>query len=83
MLALEQTGYKKLAVAGGVAANSKIRAALEQETMRRGVTLYAPPLNLCGDNGAMIAAQGYFEYRAGHLADQSLNAYATMAVDAF
>ena len=51
--------------------------------MRRGVTLYAPPLNLCGDNGAMIAAQGYFEYRAGHLADQSLNAYATMAVDAF
>ena len=82
MLALELTGYHKLAVAGGVAANSRIRADLERETTRRGVALYAPPLHLCGDNGAMIGAQGYYEFLAGHIADQRLNGYATRPVDA-
>lgn len=82
MLALEMTGYRKLAVAGGVAANFRIRADLERETARRGVALYAPPLHLCGDNGAMIGAQGYYEFLAGHIADQRLNGYATRPVDA-
>ncbi|MBQ7565598.1 MAG: tRNA (adenosine(37)-N6)-threonylcarbamoyltransferase complex transferase subunit TsaD [Oscillospiraceae bacterium] len=82
MAALRQTGYQKLAVAGGVAANSHIRAAFEREAAAAGVSLYLPPLHLCGDNGAMIGAQAYYEYRAGHTADSTLNAYATMPIDA-
>ena len=71
------TGYHKIAVAGGVAANSRIRADLERACREAGVQLYLPPLRLCGDNGAMIAAQGYYEYLAGHTAGMELNAYAT------
>ena len=80
MAALEQTGYRTLAVAGGVAANSRIRADLEQACARRGVRLCLPALALCGDNAAMIGAQGYYEYLAGRRADMSLNAYATMEI---
>ena len=79
--ALEMTGYQKLAIAGGVAANSRIRADFERICTQTNTALYCPPLSLCGDNGAMIGAQGYYEYRAGHLADQSLNAYATLSVE--
>lgn len=78
--ALKERGYKKLAIAGGVAANSRIRADFERETVKFGVTLYAPPLSLCGDNGAMIGSQGYYEYLAGNISDQSLNAYATKSI---
>ena len=74
--ALEQTGLDTLVMAGGVAANSHLRRALGDLCQKRGVKLIAPPLSLCGDNGAMVAAAGYFEYRAGHLADTSLNACA-------
>ncbi len=81
VLALEQTGYQTLAVAGGVAANSRIRGDLTRECARRGVRLCLPPLSLCGDNGAMIGAQGYYEYLAGNLADQTLNAYATKSME--
>ena len=45
---------------------------------KAGVKLYLPPLKWCGDNGAMIGAQGYYEYLAGHTAGTTLNAYATM-----
>ena len=76
--ALQETGRKTLAIAGGVAANSKIRGDFLRETERLGVRLCLPPLKLCGDNGAMIGAQGYFEYLAGVRAGQDLNAYATM-----
>ena len=76
-LALEQTGHKTLAVAGGVAANSHIRRELVELCENRKVRLCMPPLKLCGDNGAMIGAQAYYEYLSGHTADQSLNAYAT------
>jgi N6-L-threonylcarbamoyladenine synthase len=79
MHALELTGRTTLAIAGGVAANSKIRAEFERQTAQRGIRLCMPPLSLCGDNGAMIGAQGYYEYLAGHVAGQSLNAYATMS----
>ena len=77
MLAAERTGHKIIAAAGGVAANSVIRADLERECARRGLKLYLPPLRLCGDNGAMIGAQGYYEFLAGHTAGMELNAYAT------
>ena len=79
--ALQETGRKTLAIAGGVAANSKIRGDFLRETERLGVRLCLPPLKLCGDNGAMIGAQGYFEYLAGVRAGQDLNAYATMPLD--
>ena len=79
--ALQETGRKTLAIAGGVAANSKIRGDFLRETERLGVRLCLPPLKLCGDNGAMIGAQGYFEYLAGVRAGQNLNAYATMPLD--
>lgn len=82
MRALALTGHKVLCAAGGVAANSVIRADLEDACEKAGCTLYLPPLRLCGDNGAMIGAQGYYEFLAGRTADMDLNAYATRALDA-
>ena len=81
MEALKLTGYKKLAVAGGVAANSHIRSALMEQTKTVGAELYLPPLSLCGDNAAMIGAQGYYEYLAGNLAGSDLNAFATLSIE--
>ena len=78
--ALLQTGHKKLAVAGGVAANSRIRKDMTAMAEKLAVSVYMPPLKLCGDNGAMIGAQAYYEYQAGHTADMSLNAYATKSI---
>lgn len=75
--ALDMTGSDKLVLAGGVSANSHLRRTLTELAKRRGIKLYMPPLSLCGDNAAMIGAQGYYEYLAGNLADTSLNAFAT------
>lgn len=75
--ALEATGMKTLVLAGGVAANSHLRASLERLCKRMNVTLAMPERALCGDNAAMIAAAGYFEYLRGNLADTSLNASAS------
>ena len=80
MLALAKTGYKQLAVAGGVAANSIIRRDILATAEKLGVEVYLPPLSLCGDNAAMIGAQAYYEYQTGNLADMSLNAYATKSI---
>lgn len=80
MMALEENGYRKLAIAGGVAANSRIRREVMEATQKLGVEVYIPPLSLCGDNAAMIGAQGYYESFAGNLADMSLNAYATKSI---
>jgi len=77
MEAARRKGYGKVAVAGGVAANSRIRADLEAACKKSGDRLFLPERALCGDNGAMIGSQGYYEYLAGHTADSSLNAYAT------
>ena len=79
-LALRQTGRSTLAVAGGVAANSRIRADLTDLAEQTGVRLCLPELRFCGDNGAMIGAQAYYEYLAGHTADMTLNAYATKSM---
>jgi len=79
-MALEQTGYKKLAVAGGVAANSRIRGDVMALAEQKNVQVYLPPLSLCGDNASMIGAQAYFEFCAGNIADMSLNAYATKSI---
>ena len=79
--ALDMTDYKKLAVAGGVAANAFLRRELEGMAERQGCALYLPPLSLCGDNAAMIGAQAYFEFLVGNCAGADLNAYATMPID--
>ena len=79
-MALEQTGYRKIAVAGGVAANSRIRADILSAAQKLGAEVYMPPLSLCGDNGAMIGAQAYYEFLAGNVAGMNLNAYATKSI---
>jgi len=75
-LALKQTGRKTLVLAGGVAANSHLRAGLTALGTKRGVRLCMPPLSLCGDNAAMVGAQAYYEFLAGVRADTALNASA-------
>lgn len=79
-LALKETGHRKIAIAGGVAANSRIRADILTMAEELGAEVYMPPLSLCGDNGAMIGSQAYYEFKAGNVADMSLNAYATKSI---
>ena len=80
VMAMEQTDCRKIAVAGGVAANSRIRRDILAAAKKLGAEVYLPPLKLCGDNGAMIGAQAYYEYLAGNTADMGLNAYATKSI---
>lgn len=75
--ALSSSKHKKLVLAGGVAANSHIRKTAGEICEKCGAELFLPPLALCGDNGAMIAAQAYYNFKAGILADERLNAKAT------
>ena len=81
MDAARELGYDKIVVAGGVAANSRIRADFEAATAKEGKKLFVPPLRLCGDNAAMIGCQAYYEYLDGKRAGSDLNAYATMEID--
>ncbi len=80
VMAMEQTGHRKIAVAGGVAANSRIRHDILEAAGKLNAQVFMPPLRLCGDNGAMIGAQAYYEFLAGNVADMSLNAYATKSI---
>ena len=75
--AFKTYGYDKLVMAGGVAANSHLRNAVEAFCRRKRISLYLPDISLCGDNAAMIAMQGYYEYKAGNLADVTLVPKAT------
>ena len=81
MAAAEELGYNRIVIAGGVAANSRIRADFQRAAAEAGKTLHIPPLPLCGDNGAMIGCQAYYEYLGGVRAGMDLNAYATMDAD--
>ena len=78
--AARRRGRTTLAAAGGVAANRRIRGDLERACRENGLKLYLPPLSLCGDNGAMIASQAYYEYLAGNRGTMDLNAYANLAI---
>ena len=80
MEAARRSGRRVLAAAGGVAANRTIRADLERACRENGIKLYLPPLRLCGDNGAMIGSQAYYEYLAGVRGDAGLNAYANLEI---
>ncbi len=81
MEAVRELNYDTVVVAGGVAANSRIRADFEKQCDKEGKRLFVPPLSLCGDNAAMIGAQAYYEYLRGAVAGSDLNAYATMEID--
>ena len=74
--AVEQTGERTVVLAGGVSANSHLRLAVGALCEQAALRLCLPPLSLCGDNGAMIAAQAYYEFLAGHTVGTNLNAQA-------
>ncbi len=74
-------GYKKIVIAGGVCANSHLRRELKKECELNNWELYMPDISLCGDNAAMIGAQAYYEYLAGNIAKEDLNARAQRSVD--
>lgn len=74
-------GYNKIVLAGGVSANSKLREQAEMLCKKHGWNLQLPELKYCGDNGAMVGSQGYYEFKAGVKAGADLNAYATMPID--
>lgn len=82
LLAAKDTGQSRLVLAGGVSANSLLRRRMEELCRERGLQLYYPELSLCGDNAAMIGAQGYYEYLSGNIADMSLNARAEANIEA-
>lgn len=79
-LALERYPGLDLAVAGGVAANSHLRRRLSMLAQKHKRNLFIPKASLCGDNAAMIGAQGYYNFKAGILADTSLNASAADSI---
>ena len=81
LLAARDTGYKRLVLAGGVSANSLLRRRMSGLCAENGYELYYPELSLCGDNAAMIGAQGYFEFRRGNIAGMSLNARAERSIE--
>ena len=78
--AADDLGYTTLVTAGGVSANSLLRRELEERCNGK-YQLYMPEKYLCGDNGAMVGAQGYYEYLAGNVAQSDLNAVATLPID--
>ncbi|MBE6587492.1 MAG: tRNA (adenosine(37)-N6)-threonylcarbamoyltransferase complex transferase subunit TsaD [Ruminococcaceae bacterium] len=76
-LAIEETKTERLVLAGGVAANSHLREGIAKLCKKKNIKLYMPSLSLCGDNGAMVGAQAYYEYLSGVRGDTDLNAYAS------
>jgi len=79
--AAKELGRNTWSAAGGVAANTMIRSALENEAKDAGATLFLPTLSLCGDNAAMIASQGFYEYISGSFAQSDQNAFANMNIE--
>ena len=80
ILAAKRYGHHTVVAAGGVAANARVRTDLQRACEEAGLRLFLPPLLLCGDNGAMIGAQAYYEYLEGARAGMSLNAYANLEI---
>ena len=78
--AAKEFGYDKIVLAGGVSANSGIRSRMEAECRKNHLELYLPPLQYCGDNAAMIAAQGYYEILNAKKAGMDLNATASLPI---
>lgn len=81
LLAAKDTGADKICIAGGVSANGLLRTLLNNGAQKMGAKLYMPALRFCGDNGAMIAAQGYYELLDGNIGGLDLNGLATLPID--
>ncbi len=79
--AAEDLQVQRLVIAGGVSANSLLRRTLSEECQRRGWQFFMPEKSLCGDNAAMVGAQGYYEFLSGNIAGADLNAFATMSIE--
>ena len=79
--AAEDLGYKKIVLAGGVSANSVLRRRMTELCQKKNWSLYYPELKYCGDNGAMVAAQGYYEFVGGNTASLDLNAVASLSIE--
>ena len=65
MWAIDEYGFDKFAIAGGVASNSALRMAMEEACRKKGIKFYHPSPIFCTDNAAMIGVAGYYEYLAG------------------
>ena len=72
--AVKASGMKKLVMAGGVAANSRLRTKLGQLCDRSGIELYRPRPSLCTDNGAMVACSAYYKYKSGQRGTMEMDA---------
>ena len=77
----QEYGFTKIALAGGVSANSRLRKRMTEVCDKNGWKLYMPELCYCGDNAAMVGAQAYYEFIKGNIASLDLNAFATMPID--
>ena len=77
--AAAEFGYDKVAIAGGVSANKRLRELISQKIGTK--QFFAPVMDLCGDNAAMIASQGYYEFINGRTAGPDLNGIASLAID--
>ncbi|MCR4616396.1 MAG: tRNA (adenosine(37)-N6)-threonylcarbamoyltransferase complex transferase subunit TsaD [Clostridiales bacterium] len=82
-LAAKDLGYTKIVLAGGVSANSVLRRRFTDICRKSSWDLFMPELSLCGDNAAMVGAQGFYEFSAGNTADMSLNARASLSIDKY
>ena len=76
--ATKKYGYDKIAISGGVGANGYLRETLVQKASKNGIKVVMPEKRYCTDNGAMIGAEGYLQYRRGNIADLDLNASAVV-----
>ena len=81
LAAAADTNARQVVLAGGVAANGRLRQLVNDGAQKLGARVYLPELKFCGDNGAMIAAQGYYQYIAGHTAGLELNGLPTLSID--
>lgn len=81
LLAAADLHADKLCIAGGVAANTRLRANVQSGAAALGAKVYMPDISLCGDNAAMIAAQGFYEYQAGNIGAASLNGMPSLPID--
>ena len=81
LAAAADTNARQVVLAGGVAANGRLRQLVNDGAQKLGAKVFLPELKYCGDNGAMIAAQGYYEFQDGNLADWSLNGLPTLPID--
>lgn len=81
MRAAKEKGYTKIAVAGGVSANSELRSRMKTECEKNNFELFYPELKYCGDNAAMVGVQAFYEYKSGNIAASDLNATATLPID--